>query len=166
MPGNFQIRITCETSKPKVSLPKIKRAAEQILKKIGWKKAGLSVILTSDRKIQKINKLHLKHDRPTDVISFSQLEGRRIHYPSGQAPFLGDLVISLETTARQAQIYGNSFSYELAFYLCHGILHLMGHDDSTKAQAKKMETMQRKILQKILKQKGAKFLSFERESSS
>ncbi len=62
---------------------------------------------------------------------------------------LGDIIISIDTTARQAEEYGNDFLYELAFYLCHGILHLMGHDDSTKAQAERMWAKQTNVLKKI-----------------
>ena len=88
------------------------------------------------------------HDRATDVISFSQLEGKPLG-PKEGIPFLGDIVISLETTARQAAEYGNSFDYELHFYICHGILHLMGWDDKSKREAARMFSKQTQVLKKI-----------------
>ena len=59
------------------------------------------------------------------------------------------MIISLDTTLRQAKEYGNGFLYELAFYICHGMLHLMGYDDKTPADAKRMWDKQTKILRKI-----------------
>ena len=133
----YQIEIQNTAGRRKVPQKKLKRIAAQILKSLGWKQAGLSVLLVSDRKIRVYNKRYLRHDRPTDVIAFG--------YGNGQ----GDLIISLDTTARQAVEYGNSFFYELCFYLCHGILHLMGYDDHTAKEARRMEKKQAAILKKI-----------------
>ena len=110
-------------------------------------------MLVTDRQIRPINKRHLGHDWATDVISFSQLEGKAIKGSPKTVPFLGDLVISLDTTARQAKEYGNDFFYELCFYVCHGVLHLMGHTDETKKEAAAMERKQKSILKRIVPQK-------------
>jgi probable rRNA maturation factor len=114
------------------------RRTQAILKSLGLKKAGLSILLTTDAKIRTINRKHLNHDWATDVISFG----------AADHSLLGDLVISLDTTKRQAKEYDNSFEYELAFYICHGILHLMGYEDSTKAKREKMHRKQKQILEK------------------
>ena len=147
MPPAYDIQIKRETPKPRVSVSRLKKNTRAILKALGWKGAAVSVLLAGDRKIQKLNRKYLNHDRPTDVIAFSQLEGKRLRFKD-DIPFLGDIVISLETTARQAVQFGNSFDYELHFYLCHGILHLMGWDDSTLKAAAKMDRKQRMILEK------------------
>ena len=83
------------------------------------------------------------------MIAFSQLEGPRARDSKEMPVYLGDLVVSLDTTKRQSAEYGNSFDYELAFYICHGILHLMGYDDKTKADAERMDKKQKQILKKI-----------------
>ncbi len=127
----------------------LRMTAGKILEELGWKKAALSLWLVGDRQIRRLNQQHLKHDRSADVIAFSQLEGKKLKAPAAGAVFLGDIVISLDTTARQAPEYGNPFFYELAFYLCHGILHLMGHSDQTKKQALRMERRQKAVLEKI-----------------
>ena len=133
-----------------VSISRLQRNVKAILKALGWKPdASLSLLLTGDRQVRKLNKKHLGHDWPTDVISFSQLEGKPLGVKK-TASCLGDIVISLETTVRQAAEYGNSFDYELHFYICHGILHLMGWDDKSKKEAKKMENKQKAILKKVL----------------
>ncbi len=151
MPSLYEIQIQIDTRKPKprLSALRLQKNIAAILMALGWKKgASLSLLLTGDRSIRQLNKKHLGHDYATDVISFSQLEGKPLSSKKG-APFLGDIVISLETTARQAAEYGNSFDYELHFYICHGILHLMGWDDQTKKDAKRMENKQKKILENI-----------------
>ncbi len=139
--------------KYKLSLPKVEQTASRILQALGWKKAAVSLWLVSDRKIRALNKRFMKHDWATDVISFSQWEGRKLKVQGLSAKQstvpLGDLIISLDTTARQAKEYGNSFFYEFSFYLCHGILHLMGYDDKTPREAKTMEKKQAAILRKI-----------------
>ena len=148
MPLLYEIQVKIETLTPRVAVSRLQKNARAILKTLGWKKAGLSVLLTGDLRIRKLNKKYLRHDRATDVIAFSQLEGKPL-VSSKQSPFLGDIVISLETTARQAAVFGNSFDYELHFYLCHGILHLMGWDDATPSLAAKMDKKQKMILKEI-----------------
>ena len=148
---SFDIQIRSSTAlrkKFRFSLQRLKQTACKILRELGWKKAALSIWLVGDKQIRVLNRRYLKRDRATDVIAFSQLEGRRLKVSSGIV-FLGDLVISSDTTARQAARYENDFFYELAFYLCHGILHLMGYSDVTKKQAFWMERRQEAVLRKI-----------------
>lgn len=145
---SYSIEIQNTTAR-KVSVPKLKRAAAGILKSLGWRRAAVSLMLVTDRQIRPINRTHLGHDWATDVISFSQLEGKALKSSPKTVPFLGDLVISLDTTARQAKEYGNDFFYELCFYVCHGILHLMGHSDETSKEAAAMDRKQKAILKKI-----------------
>ncbi len=146
--AGYQIEILAEASCRDLSEIKIKRTAQKILKALGWKKAALSIWLVNDRKMSRLNWRYMRHKGPTDILSFSQLEGKSLPTQE-QIPFLGDLIISLDTTARQAKEYGNNFFYEFSFYLCHGILHLMGWQDNTAKAAKRMERKQTVILKKI-----------------
>lgn len=166
VPGPMSLRN--EARRFRVSEKKLKKIVRQILKQLGLKKTGLSILLTDDRRIQTLNRRFLHHDRPTDVIAFGNVprserrapsfrskifkekKGSRYSVLGTRCPdFLGDLVISLETTERQAAAYGNRFDYELAFYLCHGILHLIGYSDKTKHGAAFMERKQKQILKHI-----------------
>ena len=147
---DFDIEIQNRSGRHRLSRRRLSQAAGKILRKLGWKKAGLSLFLVEDRKIQKLNRCYLRHNRPTDVMAFSQLEGKRLTSgPSGTPIFLGDIVISLESAKAQAVRYGHSFFYELSFLLCHGILHLMGESDATPKAALGMERCQKKILEQI-----------------
>jgi probable rRNA maturation factor len=108
---------------------------------------SLCLTLTGDREIHAMNLQYRGKDKPTDVLSFPQL-GEDVD-PVVQS--LGDIVISLDTTRRQAPKYGNTFSEELLRLLIHGILHLLGHDHEgvPKSVAAKMRRIERKIFNEL-----------------
>ena len=95
--------------------------------------AELSVVIGDDGWIQDLNREYRKKERPTDVLAFPQDLS-----PAGTAPLLGDVAISAETAARQAQELGHSLEEELALLLTHGILHLTGWTDETPAKRERM----------------------------
>jgi len=107
----------------------------------------LSVVLVNDAKMRDINFEFRKKDKPTDVLSFPQYSPREI---SGKArpkdvggTYLGDLVISTETTIRQAKEYGVTVKEELLRLIVHGVLHLCGYDHE-KVPAKEAQRMRRR----------------------
>lgn len=101
----------------------------------------LAVLVCSDEHIQSLNKDWLGKDAPTDVLSFPQQQ------PPGLNPtlLLGDIVISLDTTARQATQRGHSLQDEARILLVHGLLHLLGydHEESLEAEVEMGEEEQR-----------------------
>ncbi len=112
----------------------------------------LSVNIIGDRKIRILNREYLGKDRPTNVISFSLQEGE-----CGliNTTALGDIVISADTSAREAEEAGLTSSERLIFLLLHGILHLTGHDHerSGEAEAHRMELKEKEIW-KLLQDAG------------
>lgn len=117
--------------------------ARRILGILGFgPETELSLVLTDDRHIQVLNSAWRKVDNPTDVLSFSLREGEGgpIHHQA-----LGDVVISVETSRRQAVARGWSLEDELVFLLIHGILHLAGYDHGVESEAQQMEEKTRKI---------------------
>ena len=88
----------------------------------------VSVLLCDDACIRALNAAHRGVDRATDVLSFAQDDPQ----------ILGDIVISLETAARQAQAAGWPVESEAALLATHGLLHLLGHEDDTAAGAARM----------------------------
>ena len=88
----------------------------------------------------------MKHDYATDVISFLLGEGEW----DGRAVIKGDLVVSVDTAKAFSRDLGVPLKEELARYLVHGTLHLLGYDDKKPADFKKMHSRQEKILNKIL----------------
>lgn len=86
----------------------------------------VAVLLTNDAKIRRLNRVFRKKDATTDVLSFPASESL-----PGQPCTGGDLAISLETAARQAQEEGHALFTELKILLLHGVLHLAGYDHET-----------------------------------
>lgn len=97
----------------------------------------VSVLLTSDSAIKRLNGKFRGKNRPTDVISFPALQVPTQKSRSSQRPLhppvAGDLAISLETAARQAQRFGHPVVAELKILMLHGLLHLAGYDHETDA---------------------------------
>jgi probable rRNA maturation factor len=116
------------------------------------KRSELSVVLTGDREIRKLNKAYRKKDKTTDVLSFPLLEGKRLDPGSVHRVALGDVVISVPQAKRQAEQQKKRLKEELALLLVHGILHLLGYDHVTKAQEKKMFGLQDRILEEMKNQ--------------
>ena len=91
----------------------------------------VSITLTDNEKIHALNKQYREVDKPTDVLSFPlvDFEGEGCE-PVADEPMvsLGDIVISLEKAAEQAEEFGHSLDREVAFLCVHSMLHLLGYD--------------------------------------
>jgi probable rRNA maturation factor len=87
--------------------------------------------LTNDAEIQELNAQYRQQDKPTDVLAFAALEN---NFPqteemlAAQPLYLGDIIVSIDTAARQAQQQEHSLTTELAWLTAHGLLHLLGWD--------------------------------------
>ncbi|HEX8236851.1 MAG TPA: rRNA maturation RNase YbeY [Abditibacteriaceae bacterium] len=110
----------------------------------------IDVSFVSDAEIAELNTLYRRKPRPTDVLSFSQTEGEELPFdlPTNPLP-LGDLVISIETAARQAAERHHSLATEVAFLAVHGTLHLLGYDHVTSSQRRAMWKQQEAIVQRL-----------------
>ncbi len=108
----------------------------------------LTLRLTDDTEIQRLNQQFRAKDMPTDVLAFAALEGESLLLEEDDSPlYLGDIVVSLETAARQAAEQSHSLETELAWLVSHGLLHLLGWDHPDDAQLAAMLTQQRSLLQ-------------------
>ena len=116
------------------------------------KPCALSILLTDNRSIRKINKQFLKHDYATDVISFWCEASDLSETESG---YLGDLVVSYQMARQMAKELKISFKEEFGRYLVHGTLHLLGYDDKVKKKRELMHKRQEFILNKILKEEAS-----------
>ena len=104
-------------------------------------------MVTNDEEIHQLNRTWRGKDKPTDVLSFSQIEGVPAPHSS---PILGDVVISAETAKRQAETAGCSLEEEITRLLVHGILHLLGHDHVHGGrQAAKMKREEKRLMELI-----------------
>lgn len=91
--------------------------------------AEVEVSFVDDRQIHELNNEFRGIDRSTDVLSFPLGEnGVYDENPATGAKMLGDIVISVEHAAAQAEEYGHTFQREMAFLTVHSMLHLLGYD--------------------------------------
>ncbi|MGH2411631.1 MAG: rRNA maturation RNase YbeY [Chloroflexota bacterium] len=109
----------------------------------------VSLLLVDEGEIQEYNRLYRGIDAPTDVLSFSQLEGDgpdRRTLPPGYPVPLGDIVISMPRMRDQALAYGHGEEREFAFLLVHGLLHLLGFDHQTAEDEERMRSTTEELL--------------------
>ena len=118
--------------------------AETILSALGYPDSELSLVITGDLGIRRVNHDYLGKDRPTNVISFAMSEGE---YGGINPEVLGDVIISADTAAREAQEGGIPFWSRLCFLLLHGILHITGydHERSGEEEARRMEAKEQEL---------------------
>lgn len=102
----------------------------------------MTYIFCSDEKIIEVNRKFLNHDYYTDIITFDYTHGRRVS---------GDMFISLDTVASNAQLVGASYTTELHRVIVHGLLHLCGVNDKGPGEREIMEGFENKALE-ILQQ--------------
>ncbi|MEG0492034.1 MAG: cytidine deaminase [Clostridia bacterium] len=121
---------------------------------------AVHVKLTDDADIRTINCEHRGMDRATDVLSFptvnyakgktARMSEKRLHCeydPDLKACMLGDIILSYEHAAMQAQEYGHSVRRELCYLFAHGLFHLMGYDHMEPSDQQEMRAMEEKALQ-------------------
>jgi probable rRNA maturation factor len=112
-------------------IAEIRRRATAMLALLQLEKMELSVLLTDDDQIQKLNKMYRAKDRPTDVLAFAMREG---DFSAFAGELLGDVIISLPTAQRQADERSVALLAEVTMLLAHGLLHLLGWDHVTVKQ--------------------------------
>lgn len=116
--------------------------AERLLIALEVPDAELSVSLVDDDAMAELNQRYRGRSGPTDVLSFSLLEGDHAEYRGGM---LGDVVIDLAVAARQAEAGGRSLDDELLHLLIHGALHLLGFDHELEDEAERMQAREREL---------------------
>jgi probable rRNA maturation factor len=115
----------------------------------------VSVVVTDDAAVHELNRQYRGVDRPTDVLSFSQLEspahlsGEEFPSPPETPRPLGDIVISGDRVRSQALEYGHSQRRELAYLAAHGLLHLLGFDHEAESDRQKMRDAEEAALRSV-----------------
>ena len=140
------IEVTSEIDGARVNVEALESAAARALDAEGQPASELSIVFTDDAAIQRLNRDYRGVDEPTDVLSFAQSEGDAFARPETALPHVGDVIISIETAARQAAEYGVSPDEEISHLLVHGVLHLLGYDHETPDDAATMREREDAIL--------------------
>jgi probable rRNA maturation factor len=111
--------------------------------------AALTILLTDDDALQRLNRDFRGYDTPTDVLSFPTGAATPGMAEAGLPPYLGDLAISIPRAAAQATAGGHSLTAELQLLTVHGVLHLLGYDHADEGEKETMWAAQAAILEKI-----------------
>src|SRR3954463_1680925 len=123
------------------SLPGVERLVRKAARAaLGARVKSLTVALSDDRRVRALNKRDRKKDKPTNVLS----------HPSGEASFLGDIVLARQTVWREAREQKKAPADHMAHLVVHGTLHLLGYDHETgDVEAERMEALERRILARM-----------------
>ena len=133
-----KIQIVCERVElPSIDLAKIANWIEEVAKSHDRIVGPLTYIFCDDEKIIEVNRQFLQHDYYTDIITFDNSRGKRIS---------GDMFISLDTVASNAEMLGVSYDAELHRVIIHGVLHLCGIDDKGEGEREIMEGFENEAL--------------------
>jgi probable rRNA maturation factor len=114
---------------------KVKRAA-QAAAKAARLKGEVTILLAGDRKLRALNRAFRDRDKPTNVLSFPMAGG-------------GDIAMAWGVTAREARAQGKTVAAHAVHLAVHGVLHLAGYDHIRPKDAKVMEPLEVKILERL-----------------
>ena len=143
----MEVLIDNRQSRHKISPKKIQQTVQVVLSALDFPDGEISILLVDDPQIAILNQKYLDRQGPTNVIAFAMREGEFSHLTPH---LLGDVVISMDTAAREAQEADLSRERRFNELLIHGILHLFGyeHEDSEK-EARRMEAKSRELMELI-----------------
>jgi probable rRNA maturation factor len=116
-------------------------AAQMIVEEAGYKSAEISIAIIDDETIHELNRRHLGHDYPTDVLSFV-FEDNTDH-------LFGEVIVSADTAARNAHDYGWTTNDEVLLCVIHGVLHLVGYDDTNPEARAEMQDREQLFLSRF-----------------
>ena len=112
----------------------VKRIASKILSKYRVHRYEINIDFLDNAAIRKLNRKYLNHNCPTDVLAFPYPESDSESKDSISA----DIAISAEMAISNSKIFKTGAKQELCLYIVHGLLHLIGFDDTSKAKRIKM----------------------------
>jgi rRNA maturation RNase YbeY len=122
----------------------INKKIGMVMNNLGCLNQEVSILLTTDADIRKLNKQFRSIDQPTDVLSFPQNADEDPPIP-GEI-ILGDIAVSLDTAQAQAKEHGLTFEEEIILLLIHGILHLLGYDHEISEQEEEKMRSKTRVL--------------------
>ncbi len=133
------VRITKHYRAVPLDTARLRTLVKAVCERFEVREAVVSIGIVNDAEMAEFNMRFLRHEGTTDCLSFDlsdRLEDARLF----------DLIVNAELAAREAARRGHCVDAELALYVTHGLLHNLGFDDATAAQAGKMHRMEDEIL--------------------
>ncbi len=111
--------------------------------------AEATLLLTTDKAVQTLNRDYRGKDKPTNVLSFPQFERRELVKLGKKGVgglYVGDIAVAYQFTAKEAKAEGKLLSDHVTHLMIHGLLHLFGYDHLTSRQAARMERLEKEIM--------------------
>lgn len=134
----LKVAINNQQTAHKIDRAQIKTGVQRVLAGEGIEKAIISIAVVDDATMHELNRQYLQHDYPTDVLSFLlEDDDDRIE---------GEIIISADYAAREAEQFGWSSQEEMLLYVIHGSLHLVGYDDLEPELKTEMRAKEREYL--------------------
>jgi len=146
----------------RVNLRLLRQVAEAALMELGWDAdACLGIYLVSAAKMARLNRTFLRHDGPTDVITFgyetptaaprknTAFGGRPADPVDLERPLHGEVFICMSEALAQARQFQSTWPSELIRYIIHGVLHLQGHDDLKPGARRRMKQAENRLLRRL-----------------
>ena len=127
----------------------VKTAVFAAAKAVSTPPAELAIVLDDDSAIRALNRKWRGRNAPTNVLSFPAPAAPDGGKRAKSSPYIGDIVIAYQTTAREAVAEGKPFKHHLAHLAIHGFLHLLGYDHERDRDAEVMERLERRILKRL-----------------
>jgi probable rRNA maturation factor len=150
----MEVLIDNRQSRRKIALKKIKQTVQVILDALDCPDGEISILIVDDPQIEELNQQYLDRQGPTNVIAFAMREGE---FSDLSPHLLGDVVISIDTAAREAQMAATSMEQRFDELLVHGILHLVGFDHEASADdARAMEDKSKELMALIKQVSGVR----------
>jgi probable rRNA maturation factor len=112
--------------------------AAEAARKAARLKGGFTILLAGDRKLRALNHDFRGKDKPTNVLSFP-----------GSADYAGDIALAYGVTRKEAKAAGKTMADHATHLVVHGVLHLAGHDHERPKEARAMESLEVKILERL-----------------
>lgn len=153
----MSVFVADEQSQP-LDLPALRELASLVVSAEGYpENAEVTLLLVSNEEMSAYNRRFLDRDGPTDVLAFpveSLIPGVVPETdPLGPPLLLGDVIVAPAYIDNQATTFGVSFDEEMSLMITHGLLHLLGYDHQSKADAELMEGRERYILSTMGKER-------------
>ena len=147
------VLITDDHELLKMPLERLRQTAQALLNELGSPEGELSILITDDGNIAAINRDYFNRPWPTNVISFSMMEGEFADV-NPEAKMLGDIVISMETAEREAVEADMPVEENIVRLLVHGLLHIFGYDhEAPDADAERMARKSEQLMEMLEKER-------------
>ena len=138
-PRGPEIAISGRTSTVRISHKRLRGLIEFVAQAEGQPVAAIDLAVADDAEMEALNRAYLRRAGTTDVLSFDLSD-------AGHVGLVAQIVVCGDLAARQARLRGHSAARELMLYVVHGLLHLMGYDDTTARGAARMHAREDELL--------------------